>query len=201
MSTEQSRNIGVIPSVDIKVPPFGTQSDTDTYRKPITWDSKVTDIDSATLIINAKQTFLSGAELDVLVNEQRVGSIHWNALEGGEKAMTMDIASAMTNGDNDFKLHYSLGFGTVNEQVCNVSGELKLTYRSTSTNPINSGPTQNKNFWKNLLDSAKKYALYIAAAIIAGLFLFAILKGVTSGGGAGMVFGKIGGFFKRILKF
>jgi hypothetical protein len=175
-------NIGqVIPlleSKELEIPAFQS-SNTESFSQRLAWDSNKYKLKKATLNVRAMQTYLSGAKLEILINGKQRLPINWNAFETLEQARELDVTSSIVDGDNTYKVTYSLGFGAVTPQKLVVSATINLQFdgqRDGTSDPVVGGGIRDDNFWSKLGVQLRDNATLVVVGVVATAASVAIIK-------------------------
>lgn len=83
---------------------------------------------SASLLVNARQTYSSGATLIIWFNNQNVAELHWGAFETGDKNTSANVVSFLSNGDNKVVGDYYTAYKVITPQYCLLTLVLQVTY-------------------------------------------------------------------------
>lgn len=173
-----AQNVPILESERLEIPAFGT-SKVEEYSKRLLWDTQKFTLLSAVLSLRASQTYLSGAKIELIMNGRQRLPINWNAFEVIDRAKELDVTASLFNGDNKFKLEYTIAFGAVTGQIAIVSSSLVIRLRgnrSGTSDPIIQGGLQDENFWKKAAITVRDHALLIVGSTIAVAASVAIIK-------------------------
>lgn len=162
-----------------------TQGKVADYKKSLQWDQNIHPLTGALYNVSATQSYLSGAKLEMLVNGNVVGTLHWFAFESGTKTTTVDISGSLKNGDNTFSLQYSTAAGVFTDQICTVSATLTMSFGGIEDgkNPLNVSDTTRGNFWQRFMDNLKTILIIsiVIVAIVVILYLVVVKRNSFSG--------------------
>lgn len=125
----------------------------------------------AFLEVTASQTYLSGADISLSMNDRLLlPAMMWHALENGTKSMTYNVTTEVVNGVNKFSGIYRTAFGTISDQLANISETLILDLIVSSGEPeVKVGGTKQPGATTNVIAQKLKDAsnIIIGGAIVA----------------------------------
>lgn len=175
-----------------------TQGIVNNYTKKLQWDSQKLNLVSAVAHIDAKQTYGSGASLDIFMNDQKIATLNWQGFDTSEKMKDVDVSGLLIDGDNTFKLQYSTGYGVLTEQIAtvNMGITIDLFGQTSGGSPFTTGDTTKNDFWKSIANNAKTIAIWGTVIIIGGALAFVVINNVTKGTSFMDMFKSAGGFVK-----
>lgn len=177
----------------VKVGFGSTEGKSTSYKKSFTWNPKTTSLVSAMAHIDASQTYLSGASLDIFVNGNIVKTISWAAFENEDQKITVDVSSDMFNGDNTFELDYKTAYGVLSDQIATVTMDVLVNLDTTETsNPLSTGNTSNSSFWANLVNNMTTIGIIVLVVGITAVAIWQLAKR--------SYFGKIAGGIRSLIR-
>jgi hypothetical protein len=141
------------------------------FEKRINLTGSGTKLISAILEVTASQTYLSGAEISLTMNQRiLMPSMMWHALENGVKSIFYDVTTSMVDGVNSFSGLYRTAFGVLSDQLANISTTLvlELETQGSDVDPVEVGGTKEPGATTNVIAQKLKDAsnLIIAGVII-----------------------------------
>lgn len=167
----------------------------DPSKQEIRWDETKYQLQSASLKIDASQTYDSGADLTVIVNNehhiQDKDTMRWGAFDSGDHALVVNIIGELINGENNFQLQYHLANGAITGQECVASATLFMTFLGVATGeqPAKYSSPGGPSRWANFLKSGSIYLKIGAAIMLFGVGLALVLK-FSAVGRAANIFNK-----------
>lgn len=189
-----SENVSFVSNLEINVEPGQTQSQTTDRTKSFTWSESEYTIKNAVMTIEGPQTYFTGAELHVALNDQDVSVLHWNFGETGDKKATMDVTSLLDNGDNKLSIYYKLAAPALTEQIATVNVSLSLEFIGQNVSgkpPVNEGNVKNGNFWRDLGKSLKSWIWIIIVLAVVAIVIYVILRSVLKLGPGGSIVNQV----------
>jgi hypothetical protein len=131
--------VQIAQGLSFGTPYFGSEASR-TIAKNIAWDQSQYQLQSATLVIQASQTYLSGAQCQVYINNNLAISIGWGAFDNGTKQQSSDVTSSLLDGNNTFTIVYTTSFPSIGATLNVIDLSLNLTFLYIGTgqpgNPI-----------------------------------------------------------------
>jgi len=126
---------------------------------------------SASLRLEAEQTYLSGASLDVTMNGSNLKpALHWNAFENVRRNQEYNVSGIVLVGQNTYSVLYSTAFGAIGDQRANVKLDLLLVLEVPDASvPGAEVPAakQDVNWTEKVSDFLKTSGKLVAVAAIA----------------------------------
>jgi hypothetical protein len=153
----------------MEIPAFST-SKVEEYSKTMIWDSKKVGVIGATLSLRTNQTYLSGAQVDLIINGKQRITMNWNAFETIERVKSLDVLGSVLNGTNTFKVVYTIAYGALSPQVAIVNAELNLVLRGQregTKDPVIEGGLTDDNFWPKIGIALRNHAVLLIAGTVA----------------------------------
>lgn len=175
-----SQSIAIASDEKVDVTPGGLNAKSSKFNIQASWDPNKDTLEKASLSINAKQPYSSGADVYCIFNGFQVGdTLHWDAFDTSEKELDVDVSSGLQNGSNSFQLVYEIGIGTIFTQECVFSAALGLSFLGTYEGkpPASTTPVSSNSWFLGL----KAYAKWIIGGVIIIGAIYFISK-ITSNG-------------------
>jgi len=163
--------------------PFAQQLvSSDVEKQEINWDASKYSLQKAIISIDATQTYDSGADLTLLVNNTVLASvtsqIHWNAFETQRKTIDIDITSDLLDGLNVFQMQYHTADGVITAQECVANATLKLTFLGPATTgqPASYSNPGGPSAWQQFLKDGKTYLIIGGVIMLVGAGIALVIK-------------------------
>lgn len=158
------QSIPIFAAEIVKVEPLASIGKVDNFTKRVDFKDG-TRLIKAELTVKATQTFLSGASLNVAINEKSLTpQVSWHGFENGRKTATYNVTAAMLDGQNSFDLVYVLAYGTLTGQQCVVDAELIVTTERDDFKPgVEVGKTTETGIGSKIGQGLREVAGWIVA--------------------------------------
>jgi hypothetical protein len=154
---------------------------------------------SATLRLEAEQTYLSGASLNLTMNGSNLKPpVSWHAFENVRRSVEYNVSPIILVGQNTYSVLYSTAFGAIGDQRANVNLDLLVILDVPDASvPGAKVPTakQDVNWTEKISEGIKNSAKAIAAVAVVGVVIGtgAYLAHNTSPAKAASILRKFGG--------
>jgi hypothetical protein len=99
----------------------------------------------ASFALSIGQSYSSGADVEVYLNDVKIMTFNWNAFDTSTQSQTVNVKGILIAGDNAFHLHYHIAYPALSPQAA-VPSNGSLTVTALSSKTYNTQVLMQKNF-------------------------------------------------------